>query len=105
MELARGGVRDQPWGLTLGTLAQRSLTGELTVVDGATRVVLVVDDGFLVAGTSTRQAPTLLERAARTFDLGNATYTLDDSITLLRREAGAARSARGDLHGRTPLPR
>ena len=86
VEVARGGVRDQPWGLTLGSLAQRSTTGEMTIVDGATRVVLVFDDGFLVGGNSTRQAPTLLERAARTFDLANATYVLDDQVTVLRRE-------------------
>ena len=76
VEVARGCIRDQPWGLTLGAIAQRSGTGELTIVDGATRVVLVFDDGFLVGGTSTRQAPTLLERAARTFDLPNATFVL-----------------------------
>jgi len=86
VELARGGVRDQPWGLTLGAIAQRSTTGEMTIVDGATRVVLVFDDGFLVGGSSTRQAPTLLERAARTFDLPNATWVLDDRPTVLRRE-------------------
>lgn len=86
VELARGGVRDQPWGLTLGAIAQRSTTGEMTIVEGATRVVLVFDDGFLVGGSSTRQAPTLLERAARTFDLPNATWVFDDQPSILKRE-------------------
>ena len=90
MEVARGAVRDQPWGLTLGAFAQRATTGELTIVDGATRVLLVIEDGLLVAGTSTRSAPSLLERAARTFDLANATYVLDNEITQLRRDQGAA---------------
>jgi len=90
VEVARGAVRDQPWGLTLGAFAQRATTGELTIVDGATRVLLVIEDGLLVAGTSTRSAPSLLERAARTFDLANATYVLDNEITQLRRDQGAA---------------
>lgn len=58
----------------------------MTIVEGSTRVVLVFDDGFVVGGTSTRPALTLLERAARTFELAGATYVFDDRATVLRRE-------------------
>jgi hypothetical protein len=82
VELARGSLSEQPWGLTLGVLARRAATGELTIVDGAMRIVLAYDAGRLVAATSTMRAASLLERAARTFELTRGTYTISDQITL-----------------------
>lgn len=89
MELQRGTVSDQPWGLTLGALSQRAATGELTIVDGPLRIVLAIENGRLVAATSTMRAGSLLERATRTFELARGTYTLTDDVTL-RRDRNAA---------------
>jgi hypothetical protein len=84
VELQRGTVGDQPWGLTLGALSQRAATGEVTIVDGPLRIVLAIEAGRLVAATSTMRAGSLLERATRTFELVRGTYTLTDELTLRR---------------------
>jgi hypothetical protein len=89
VELARGSLSEQPWGLTLGALARRSATGELTLTEGAMRIVLAFEAGRLVAATSTMRAASLLERAARTFELTRGSYTITDAVTL-RPERGAA---------------
>lgn len=89
VELQRGTVGDQPWGLTLGALAQRAATGELTILDGPLRIVLAIDAGRLVAATSTMRAGSLLERATRTFELARGAYTLSDETTI-RRERNEA---------------
>lgn len=88
VELARGSLSEQPWGLTLGALARRAATGELTIADGALRVVLAFDAGRLVAAASTMRAASLLERAARTFELTRGSYTITDQVNL-RPERGA----------------
>jgi hypothetical protein len=84
VEIQRGTVGDQPWGLTLGALSQRAATGELTIVDGPLRIVLAIESGRLVGATSTMRAGSLLERATRTFELVRGTYSLTDEVTLRR---------------------
>lgn len=52
MLLARGAIQDRPFGKTVGTIARRGVTGQLTAeCDGAT-YAMVFDRGHLVAATS-----------------------------------------------------
>lgn len=49
MLLARGSVQDRPFGRTVGTIAGRGVTGQLTVEDG---YAIAFDHGRIVAATS-----------------------------------------------------
>lgn len=52
MELARGSVTDRLWGRTLAALAQRALTGQLTVITDGKRYQIAFSDGTVVAAVS-----------------------------------------------------
>jgi len=52
VELARGSVTDRPWGRTLAALAQRALTGELTVITDGKRYQIAFSEGTIVAAAS-----------------------------------------------------
>src|SRR4051794_38639867 len=48
----RGSVNDRPWGVTLGAIALRRHTGQLTVDADGKRYCIAFDDGAIVAATS-----------------------------------------------------
>ena len=106
----RGGVNDRPWGITLGAIALRRHTGQLTelhrkliesrnhfvtstqVPDIARRLASAHDrDEIEVLAETIRFSPEQLaklrhrvvaQRAARTFSLERGEFVLDDRITL-----------------------
>ncbi|MBA2541594.1 MAG: DnaJ domain-containing protein [Deltaproteobacteria bacterium] len=51
-ELARGSVGDRPWGLTLGALGMRGLTGQLVLSADGKRYQIAFSDGVVVGATS-----------------------------------------------------
>lgn len=51
-ELARGRVTDRPWGLTLGALGLRGLTGQLTLTSDGKRYHVAFEGGAVVAAAS-----------------------------------------------------
>jgi hypothetical protein len=48
----RGSIGDRPWGLTLGAIASRRHTGQLTLDSDGKRYCIAFDDGAIVAATS-----------------------------------------------------
>jgi hypothetical protein len=52
MKEARGTITDRPWGITLGAIATRRHTGQLTVESGGKRYRIAFDGGAIVAATS-----------------------------------------------------
>ena len=48
----RGSISDRPWGLTLGAIALRRHTGQLTLESDGKRYAVAFDDGAIVAATS-----------------------------------------------------
>ncbi len=48
----RGSITDRPWGITLGAIAARRHTGQLTVESDGKRYGIAFDDGAIVAATS-----------------------------------------------------
>src|SRR5262245_8457942 len=52
----RGSVTDRPWGLTLGAIALRRHTGQLTVDADGKRYCVAFQDGAIVAATSPQAA-------------------------------------------------
>ncbi|MBC7976908.1 MAG: DUF4388 domain-containing protein [Myxococcales bacterium] len=52
MEEVRGSVTDRSWGLTLGAIALRRHTGQLTIDSDNKRYCIAFDDGAIVAATS-----------------------------------------------------
>ncbi len=51
-ELARGGVADRPWGVTLGALGMRGLTGQLTLTSDGKRYHVAFAAGAVVGAAS-----------------------------------------------------
>lgn len=60
MLLARGAIQDRPFGKTVGTIAHRGVSGQLTAESDGGTYVLVFDRGYIVAATS----PNLSDSAA-----------------------------------------
>src|SRR5439155_4437710 len=52
MELARGTVRDRPWGQTLGALGARGLSGQLTLTADGKQFCIAFRNGAIVGATS-----------------------------------------------------
>jgi uncharacterized protein DUF4388/tetratricopeptide repeat protein len=52
----RGSVTDRPWGLTLGAIALRRHTGQLTIDSDGKRYCIAFEDGAVVAATSPQAA-------------------------------------------------
>src|SRR5689334_12260716 len=48
----RGSVIDRPWGLTLGAIALRRHTGQLSIESDGKRYCIAFDDGAIVAASS-----------------------------------------------------
>src|SRR5437868_943928 len=61
----RGSVTDRPWGLTLGAIALRRHTGQLTVDSDGKRYAIAFQDGAIVAASSPPAADGIA-RGART---------------------------------------
>ncbi|MCW5809286.1 MAG: hypothetical protein KIT31_43430, partial [Deltaproteobacteria bacterium] len=51
-ELVRGTIGDRPWGFTLGALALRRLSGQLTLQQDSRYYCIAFDDGAIVGATS-----------------------------------------------------
>lgn len=77
MELARGSIADRPWGVTLGAVAARSLTGEVIVRSSAGVFRMLFAAGTLVdamaPGTRSYAA---LQAAARTFAVEHGEFVV-----------------------------
>jgi len=52
MKEVRGNITDRPWGITLGAIAARRHTGQLTVESDGKRYATAFTDGAIVAATS-----------------------------------------------------
>src|SRR5262245_53092763 len=50
--LASGSVSDRPWGMTVGALARRGLTGELTVAADGRQYRVAFNEGAIVGAHS-----------------------------------------------------
>ncbi len=82
MELARGSVTDRPWGRTLGALALRGLTGEVTVTVHGKRYLIAFAGGTIV-GARSPLASDAAVRIALTAGLVSSTQVSD----IARRQA------------------
>jgi curved DNA-binding protein CbpA len=83
--LARGSVTDRPWGMTLGALGMRGLTGQLTLVSDGKSFQVAFDRGAVVAAHSPLVSDAAV-RLALTSNLVNSTQVAD-----ITRRMGAAR--------------
>src|ERR1044071_641844 len=81
----RGSVTDRPWGLTLGAIALRRHTGQLTVDSDGKRYCVAFQDGAIVAATSP-QAADAIARIALTNHFITSTQVSD----IARRLAAAS---------------
>ena len=61
----RGSITDRPWGLTLGAIALRRHTGQLTIDSDGKRYCIAFDDGAIV-GASSPMAADAIARVALT---------------------------------------
>jgi len=52
VELARGTVTDRPWALTLGQMARRGVTGQITITSDNKHYAIAFDRGSIVAARS-----------------------------------------------------
>ena len=92
MELARGSVVDRPWGRTLGALALRRLTGQVTVIADAKHYFVAFVDGTVVSALSPLAADAAV-RIALTVGLVSSTQVND----IARRQASAPARDEVDL--------
>jgi hypothetical protein len=114
----RGSVTDRPWGLTLGAIALRRHTGQLTIESDNKRYCIAFDDGAFVAATSpmaadaiarvaltnhfitSTQVPDLTRRLAQAPDrdeidvLADAIRFSPEQVIKLRHRVVAQRAAR-----------
>jgi len=72
----RGSIDDRPWGLTLGAIALRRHTGQLTIESEGKRYCVAFDDGAIVAATSPLAADAIA-RIALTNHLITSTQVAD----------------------------
>src|SRR5436190_11305637 len=72
----RGSVTDRPWGLTLGAIALRRHTGQLTVDSDGKRYSIAFQDGAVVAASSP-QAADAIARIALTDHFITSTQVAD----------------------------
>jgi curved DNA-binding protein CbpA len=82
--LARGSVTDRPWGMTLGALGMRGLTGQLTLVSDGKTFRVAFEQGAVVAAHSPLVSDAAV-RLALTSNLVNSTQVAD----ITRRMAAA----------------
>lgn len=114
----RGSVTDRPWGITLGAIALRRHTGQLTIESDGKRYSIAFDDGAFVAATSpmaadaiarvaltnhfitSTQVPDLTRRLAQASDrdevdvLAEAIRFSPEQVLKLRHRVVAQRAAR-----------
>src|SRR5882757_6490240 len=74
--LARGAVTDRPWGQTLGALAKRGLSGQLTVTADGKQYRIAFGAGAIV-GASSPLASDAAVRIAMTSGLISSTQVAD----------------------------
>jgi hypothetical protein len=72
----RGSITDRPWGLTLGAIALRRHTGQLTIDSDGKRYCIAFEDGAVVAATSP-QAADAIARIALTNHFITSTQVAD----------------------------
>src|SRR3954471_16243291 len=72
----RGSITDRPWGLTLGAIALRRHTGQLTIDSDGKRYCIAFEDGAVVAATSP-QAADAIGRVALTNHFITSTQVAD----------------------------
>src|SRR5262245_43465300 len=72
----RGSVTDRPWGLTLGAIALRRHTGQLTIEADSKRYCIAFHDGAIVAASSP-QAADAIARIALTNHFITSTQVTD----------------------------
>ena len=72
----RGSITDRPWGLTLGAIALRRHTGQLTIDSDGKRYCVAFQDGAVVAATSP-QAADAIARIALTNHFITSTQVAD----------------------------
>jgi hypothetical protein len=77
----RGSITDRPWGLTLGAIALRRHTGQLTIDSDGKRYCIAFEDGAVVAATSP-QAADAIARVALTNHFITSTQVADISRRL-----------------------
>ncbi len=118
MLLARGAVQDRPFGKTIGTIARRGVTGQLTAECDGSTYAIVFEQGHIVAASSPALADTaaaialasdlvtpdqvqVVERwlaavpdADELHLLANVAHLADDEVHRLRRRVIAQRAAR-----------
>src|SRR6266542_2136690 len=82
--LARGSVTDRPWGMTLGALGMRGLTGELALSADGKQYRVAFDQGAIVGAYS----PMVADSAVRLALTGNL-ITSSQVSELTRRLAAA----------------
>ena len=63
--MIRGNVQDRPWGKTLGTLARRGVSGELTLRNHNARFQIAFHHGLVIAATSSGSAESAIGLAFR----------------------------------------
>ncbi len=83
-ELARGTVADRPWGLTMGALGMRGLSGQLALVADGKRYLIAFTRGAVV-GAASPLASDAAVRVALTGGLLSSTQVAD----VARRQAAA----------------
>jgi len=71
-----GSITDRPWGLTLGAIALRRHTGQLTIDSDGKRYCIAFEDGAVVAATSP-QAADAISRIALTNHFITSTQVAD----------------------------
>jgi hypothetical protein len=81
----RGSIADRPWGVTLGAIALRRHTGQLTIESDGKRYGIAFDDGAIVGASSPLAADTIARIA-----LTNHFITSPQVADLTRRLAAAS---------------
>src|SRR5262245_55651728 len=90
--LARGSITDRPWGMTLGALAARGLTGQLTLGADSKRYQIAFSEGAIIGAHS----PLASDSAVRLALTGNL-ITSSQVADITRRIAAAPQQDEVDV--------
>ncbi|HUS32747.1 MAG TPA: DnaJ domain-containing protein [Kofleriaceae bacterium] len=90
--LAQGSVTDRPWGMTLGALGMRGLSGQVAIVSDGKQYIVAFDQGVIVAAYSPLASDAAV-RLALTSNLITSTQVSD----ITRRMAAAPQRDEIDL--------
>jgi curved DNA-binding protein CbpA len=75
-QLASGSVSDRPWGLTLGALGMRGLSGQLTLIDAGKTFIIAFEQGAVIGSFSPLVSDAAV-RLALTSNLVTSTQVAD----------------------------